>query len=141
MKEYSQINKKCNQKEIYLQWLKNRISCSRFRKFNVSGIVGTGEVKFSITFTIANTNFFTSLHYNGDENYLNRNKTKICKFRAYDNTIWHLFCLRSVSKDFTKYELSKISLNGTIYDFSIDHSSNGKQYIFNIHGNLIKSIK
>ena len=52
-----------------------------------------------------------------------------------------MFYLGSVSKDFTKDELSKISLNGTIYDFSIDHSSIGKQYIFNIHGHLIKSIK
>lgn len=72
---------------------------------------------------------------------MNRTKTKICKFRAHDNIIWHLFYLGSVSKDFTKDELSKISLNDTIYDFSIDHSSIGKQYIFNIHGHLIKSIK
>ena len=32
-------------------------------------------------------------------------------------------CLRSVSKNLTKDEQSKISLNSTIYNFLVDHSS------------------
>ena len=32
-------------------------------------------------------------------------------------------CLGSVSNNFTKDEQSEISLNGTVYDFSIDHIS------------------
>ena len=35
---------------------------------------------------------------------------------------WYNFCLRSISKDFTKNEQSEISLNGTVYDFSVDSS-------------------
>ena len=33
------------------------------------------------------------------------------------------FCLGSVSKSFTKGEQSQISLNSTVYDFLVDHSS------------------
>ena len=32
-----------------------------------------------------------------------------------------------------KDEQSEISLNGTVYDFSVDHSSIKKEYILNIH--------
>ena len=32
---------------------------------------------------------------------------------------WHGFCLGTVSKEFTKDELSEISLNGTVCDFSV----------------------
>ena len=47
------------------------------------------------------------------------NKTDICKF-ANDNRLWYTFCLGGVSKDFTKDGQSEISLNGTVYDFSVD---------------------
>ena len=36
---------------------------------------------------------------------------------------WYNFCLRSVSKDFTKDEQGEISLNGTVHNFSVGHSS------------------
>ena len=62
----------------------------------------------------ANTKFFSSLHYNGDEGYLYVNKTDICKFKATDNISRYNFCLEIVSKDFTKDERSEISLNGTV---------------------------
>ena len=61
------------------------------------------------------------------------NKTEIYKFKAKDNIGWHNFCLGSISKDFTKDEQCKISLNGTLYDFSVDHSSIKKENILNIH--------
>ena len=64
------------------------------------------------------------------------NKTEICKFKANDNISWYNFCLGSVSKDFTKYEQSEISLNSTAYDFSVDHSSI-KEDIINIHQYLM----
>ena len=65
----------------------------------------------------AKIKFCSNLHYNGDESYLYVNKTEICKFKANDNVSWYNFCLGSISKDFTKYEQSEISLNGTVYDF------------------------
>ena len=55
--------------------------------------------------------------------YLYVNKTKIYKFRTDDYTRWHSFCLGSISKNFTKDEQNEISLNGTVYNFSVDHSS------------------
>ena len=45
-----------------------------------------------------------------------------CKFTVNDNMIWYI-CLGSISKDFTKDELSEISLNGAVHDFSVKHSS------------------
>ena len=35
----------------------------------------------------------------------------------------HEFCFKSESKAFTKDELSKISLYGTVYESSVDHSA------------------
>ena len=60
-------------------------------------------------------------------------KTKIYKFKAKDNIVWYNFYLGSVSKDFTKDEQSETSLNGTVNDFSVDHSSIKKEDILNIH--------
>ena len=65
------------------------------------------------------------------------NKTEICKFKAKDNISWYDFCLGSISKDFTKNEQSEIFLNGTVYDFLVDHSSTKKEGIFNIHQYLM----
>ena len=47
--------------------------------------------------------------------------------------IWYNFCLGSVSKDFTNNEQSLISLNGTLYNFSVNLSSIKKEDILNIH--------
>ena len=67
------------------------------------------------------------IHYNGDESYLYVNKTAIYKFEAKDNVSWYNFCLGSASNDFTKDDQSEIYLNGTVYDFSLDHSSIKKE--------------
>ena len=78
-----------------------------------------------------------NLHYNGDYSYLCINKTETSKVKANDNIGWYDFCLGSVSKDFIKDEQSKISLNGTVYDFSVDQSSIKKENILNIHQYLM----
>ena len=70
---------------------------------------GSAEKKFSDNFSKANTKFYLSLHYNGDESCLYENKTEIYKFKAKDNIGWYTFCLGSISKDFTKDEQSEIS--------------------------------
>lgn len=51
----------------------------------------------------------------------------------HDNICWLKFCLGIVSKDFTKNQQSGVSLNSTVYGFSIDHSSTEKENILNIH--------
>ena len=81
------------------------------------------QEKNSINFSKLNTKLCLSLQCDGDESYLYVNKTEIYKFKAKDNISWYTFCLGSVSKDFTKDEQSEISLNGTVFDFSVDHSS------------------
>ena len=86
----------------------------------------------SSSFSKANTKSCLILHYNGDESYFFVNKTEICKFHLKDNISWYNFCLESVSKDLTKGKQSEISLNGNLYDFSVDHSSSKKEEIPNI---------
>ena len=65
------------------------------------------------------------------------NKTEIYNFKAKDNISWYNFCLGSVSKDFTKDQQSEDSLNGTVYNFSVDHSSLKKEDILNIYQYLM----
>ena len=66
------------------------------------------------------------------------NKSEICKFKAHDNITLYEFCLGSVSKAFTKDELSEVSLNSVVYDFSVDQSDIEKEDILNIREYLIK---
>ena len=61
------------------------------------------------------------------------NKTEIYKFKVKDNISRYNSSLRSISKDFTKNEQSEISLNHTVYDFSVEHSLIEKEGILNIH--------
>ena len=95
------------------------------------------QKKISFKFSKANTKFCLNLHYKGDESYFYVNKTETFKFKAKDNISWDNFGLGSASKDFTKGEQSEISLNGTVYDFSVDHSSIKKEDILNIHQYLM----
>ena len=62
---------------------------------------------------------------------------RFARFKAKDNISWYNFCLGNVSQDFTKDEQSEISLNGTMYHFSVDHSSIKKEDILNIHQYLM----
>ena len=60
-------------------------------------------------------------------------KLKIFKFNAKYNITGYNFCLGSMSTDLTKDEQSEIYLNGTVYNFSVDHISIKKEDILNIH--------
>ena len=64
--------------------------------------------------------------------YLYVNKTKICKFKSNDNISSNNFGLGSISKDFTIDKHSETSLNDTVYDVSVDHSSIKREDILNI---------
>ena len=98
---------------------------------------GSAGKKICVNFNKANTKFSLRLHYNWDESYLIVNKTEICKFKAKDNISWYTFCLGSVSKDFAKDEQSEISFNGTVFDFSVGHSSIKEEDILHIHQYLM----
>ena len=81
--------------------------------------------------------FCLSLPKNGTERYLYVNETEIRKFKANDNIRWYNFCLGNVSKDFTKDKQGEISLNGTVYNFSVAHSLIKKEDILIIHQYLM----
>ena len=64
---------------------------------------------------------------------------KIFKFKA-DNKNVNLpiqFCLGSISNGFSNTESRKVSLNGNVYDFSVDSNSIDKFGILNIHKYLM----
>ena len=60
------------------------------------------------------------------------NKAEIFKFKVRDNIPWYKLCVESVSRDFAKLELSEVSLNCTVYVFSVDHSVTEKDHILNM---------
>ena len=47
------------------------------------------------------------------------------------------FCLGSISNGFTITESREVSLNGNVYDFSVDYNSIDKSGILNIHKYLM----
>ena len=65
------------------------------------------------------------------------NKTVFYKFKAKNKKSWYNFCLGSISKDFAKDEQKDVSLNGTVYDFSVHHWPIKKVDILNIHQYLM----
>ena len=81
------------------------------------------------------------MHYNGVHSYLYVSKTEIYKFKTHGDIRWYDFGFRRVPRDFKKDEQSEISLNDTIYDFSVDRISVVKENILNIHEYLMLSNK
>ena len=47
------------------------------------------------------------------------------------------FCLGSISNGFSAHESGEASLNGNLYDFSVDYNSIDKSDILNIHKYLM----
>ena len=80
-----------------------------------------------------------SLHYNTDNSSLFANRKEIIKFKADNKTVNFptQFCLGSIFDRFSAIESREVSLNGNVYDFSVDYSSIDKSDILNIHKYLI----
>ena len=91
----------------------------------------------SINFSNAKKKFSFRLYYNSVNSCLHVSETEIYKFKEHDKVSWYEFCLGSISKDFTKDEQREIFINGTVYDFTVDHSSIQKKDILNIHEYLM----
>ena len=91
--------------------------------------------RFSINFTKVNTKFCLSLRYNVDNSYLFVNGKEIFKFKADNENVNFptQFCLGSISNGFSNTESRKVSLNGNVYDFSVDYNSIDESDILNIH--------
>ena len=83
-----------------------------------------------------------SLHYNADNSYLFVNAKKIFKFKTDNKNVNFptQFSLGSISNRFsatTNRFSDKVSINGNVYDFSVDYNSIDKSDILNIHKYLM----
>ena len=79
------------------------------------------------------------LHYNAHNSYLFVNRKEIFKFKS-DNKNFNFptrFCLGSVSNGCNNTESREVSLNGNMYDFSLDYNFIDKSDIINIHQYLM----
>ena len=90
--------------------------------FGINGSFGSAEKKFSINFSKANTKLCLSLHYNAGSSYLFVNGKKIFKFKANNKNVNFPteFCLGRIFNGFSANESREVSLNGNLYDFSVD---------------------
>ena len=75
-----------------------------------------------------------SLHYNDNNSYLFLNGKEIFKFKANNKNVNFpiQFCLGSIFNGFSAAESREVSLNGNVYDFSIDYNSMDKSDILTI---------
>ena len=68
----------------------------------------TAEAKYPNNFTQSGKRFVLSLHYNGSNNFLFVNATKIYQFKAKDSEIKnYTLCLGNISKDFAINNMKK----------------------------------
>ena len=103
--------------------------------FGINGSFGSPGKKFSINFSKANTKFCLSLHYNPDNSYLFLNEKEVFKFKTDNKNVNFptQFCLGNISNGFIATESREVSLNGNVYNFSVDYNSIDKSDILNIH--------
>ena len=81
--------------------------------------------KICINFSKANTKFCLSLHYDADNSYLFVNGKEIFKLKTDNKNIDFpsQFYLGSISNEFSTNKSREVSLNGNVYDFSLDYNS------------------
>ena len=96
--------------------------------FRINGSFGSPEKSLVSILVKQNTKFCLSLHYNADNSYLFVNEKEIFKFKTDNKNVDFptQFCLRSISNG---TEPRKVSLNGNVYDFSVDYNSIDKSDI------------
>ena len=82
------------------------------------------EKMFYRNFTDPGKQFILSLHYNGDHSYLFVNGREELKFKTKtDQIINKNLWLGNLSHDWTRYQSTKTSLYGNIYDFVVDYKA------------------
>ena len=100
----------------------------------LDGTTLTAEKMYSINFTANKTRFPLNLHYNGANSYLFVNGTGIYKFKAKDSEIVaNPLCLGNILEDFSKDNIKKTGLIGSVYDFSVDYNDIAVNDILDIH--------
>ena len=92
--------------------------------YGINGSFGSPEDKFSINFSKSKTKFCLSLRYNHDNSYLLVNTKGIFKFKTNNKNVNFrtLFCLGGMSNGFGATRSREVSLEGNVYDFSVDYN-------------------
>ena len=109
----------------------------------INGRFGKPDNKFSTNFSKVKTEFCMSLYYNAGNSCLFVNRKEIFKFKV-DNNNFNFptqFFLGSTSNGFSATESREVSLNGNVYDFSVDYNFIDKSDILNIHKYLMAKDK
>ena len=79
------------------------------------------------------------MHYNGANNYLFVNDTKIIKFKVkYSEIVPAPLCLGNISENWSVDNMKKTGFNGYVYDFSVDYDAIAVDDIKDIHKYLMK---
>ena len=79
------------------------------------------------------------LQYNGANSYLFVNGTEIIRFKAKGSEIVaNPLCLGNISEDFSKDNMNKTGVIGSVYDFSVDYDDIAVNDILDIHKHLMK---
>ena len=79
------------------------------------------------------------MHYNGANNYLFVNDTKIIKFKVkYSEIVPAPLCLGNISENWSVDNMKKTGFNGYVYDFSVDYDAIAVGDILDIHKYLMK---
>ena len=88
---------------------------------------------------IKKTQKFAWVYINADNGYLFVNGKEIFKFKADNKNVNFLtqFCLWSIPNGFSDIESIEASLNGDVYDFSVNYNFIDKSDILNIHKYLM----
>ena len=99
----------------------------------------TAEAKYPISFTQSGKKFILNLHYNGSNNSLFVNTTKIYQFKTKDSEIKdYTLCLGNISKHFTINNMKNTDLKGTVKVFSVDYNAIDTNDILDMHRYLMK---
>ena len=99
----------------------------------------TAEKLYSINFTASKTRFCLNLHYNDANSYSFVYGTGIYKFKGKRHApVANPLCPGNISESFSKDNMKKTGLIGSVYDFSVDYNAIAVNGILNIHKYLMK---
>ena len=97
------------------------------------------QTKNLIFILLKQIKFCLRLHYNAGNSYLFVNGKEVFTFKVDNKNVNFptLFWLGGISDELNANDSREVSLNGNLYDFSVDYNSIDKSDILNIHKNLM----
>ena len=95
--------------------------------------------QYPINLTESGKKIILSLYYNGSNNFLFVNATKVYQFKTKDSEIKDFaLCLRNILKDFTIDNMKKTGLKGVVIFFSVYFNPTNTNDILDIHKDLME---